>query len=77
MKNITRCTLHDHKNLTTKTSCAILAVCYASDSSVSFEPTFVDFAFVLDTLDLWTILIFAIIVDTYCLFWRHTSEFFK
>ena len=77
MKNITRCTLHDHKNVTTKTSCAILAVCYASDSSVSFEPTFVDFAFVLDALDLLTILIFAIVVDTFVYFGDTHSEFFK
>ena len=53
MANSEGCTSYDHKNLTTETSCTILAVCYASISSVSFKSTFVYFAIVLHMLALW------------------------
>ena len=38
--NLTRCTLYEHKNSTTGKGCTILAVCYASGSSVSLKPYF-------------------------------------
>ena len=38
---IRRCTLYNHKNSTTNTSCTILAACYALLLSVSVKPTFV------------------------------------
>ena len=50
MANSEVCTSYDHKNLSTESSCTILAVCYASVASVSFEPLFVVVAFVIDLL---------------------------
>ena len=42
--NLTCCSLYEHKNSTTRKGCAVLALCYASGSSVLFKLTSVDFA---------------------------------
>ena len=48
MENSEVCTLYDHKNRTTETSCMVLAVGYALLLSVSFKPISDDFTLVID-----------------------------